>query len=149
METLGVPDASSVSEDEISESEDDTDHQQDEGGNEGDVNAGGKFPRQFELSEYVNDGECYKHVTETGDISMNSHQLQDILKKFSFNWFTLVDVVKEMLNDLNLEAVEQLLLDFAGQIPFLGLSLEEERLVEHSRQVYLCVKNSCQREQDV
>ena len=50
---------------------------------------------------------------------------------------------------LNLEAVEQLLLDFAGQIPLLGLSLEEERLVEHSRQAYLFVKNSCQTEQDV
>ena len=149
LETLGVPDANSVSEDEISESEDDTDHEQDEGGDEGYVNAGGAFPHQFELSEYVNDGECYKHVTETGDISMNSHQLQDILKKCSFNWFTFVDVVKEMLHDLNLEAVEQLLLDFAGQIPFLGLNLEEERLVEHSRQAYLFVKNSCQREQDI
>ena len=70
---------------------------------EGDVNAGGDFPHQ-----------CDKHVTETGVISMNSHQLQDILKKCRFNWFTFVDVVKEMLHDLNLEAVEQLLLDFAG-----------------------------------
>jgi len=149
LETLGVSDANSVSENEISESKEDTDHEQDEGGDEGDVNAGGEFPHQFELSEYVNDGECYKHVTETGDISMNSHQLQDILKKCSLNWFTFVDVVKEMLHDLNLEAVEQLLLDFAGQIPFLGLSLEEERLVEHSRQAYLFIKNSFQREQDV
>ena len=97
--SLGVSDANSVSEDEISESGDDTDHQQDEGGDEGDVNAGGKFPHQFELSKYINDGECYEHVTETDDISMNSHQLQVILKKCSFNWFTFVDVDKEMLHD--------------------------------------------------
>lgn len=87
-------------------------------------------------------------MTETGDISMNSHQLQDILRKCSFNWFRFVNVVKEMLHNLTLEAVEQLLLDFAGQIPFLGLNLKEERLIEHSRQAYLCVNVSRQREQD-
>ena len=147
--TLGVSDADSVSEDEISDSEVDTDHEEDaSNSNEGDVNEGGVLPHQFDISEYVNDGECYKHVTETGDISMNSHQLQDILRKCSFNWFRFVNVVKEMLHDLTLEAVEQLLLDFAGQIPFLGLNLEEERLIEHSRQAYLCVNGSRQREQD-
>ena len=65
-------------------------------------------------------------MTQTDDISMNSRQLQDILQKCSF------------------EAVEQLLLDFAGQIPFLGLSLVEERLVEHSQQTHLFVKKSCE-----
>ena len=149
LDTLGVSDADSVSEDEISDSEVDTDHEEDDSNsNGGDVNEGGVLPHQLELSEYVNDGECYKHVTETGDISMNSHQLQDILRKCSFNWFRFVNVVKEMLHDSTLEAVEKLLLDFAAQIPFLGLNLEEERLIEHSRQAYLCVKRSCQREQD-
>lgn len=97
LDTLGVSDADSVSEDEISDSEVDTDHEEDDSNsNGGDVNEGGVLPHQLELSEYVNDGECYKHVTETGDISMNSHQLQDILRKCSFNWFRFVNVVKEM-----------------------------------------------------
>lgn len=57
--TLGVSDADSVSEDEISDSEVDTDHEEDaSNSNEGDVNEGGVLPHQFDISEYVNDGEC-------------------------------------------------------------------------------------------
>ena len=53
------------------------------------------------------------------------------------------NVVEEMLHDS-----KQLLLDFAGQIPFSDLSQEEKRLVAHSRQAHLCVQRSFQREQD-
>lgn len=124
LESLGVRDGDTISEDEISESEADTE-EDDSNSNEGDVNKGeGVLPHQFELSEFVNNGECYKHVTETGDTSMNSHQLQDILRKCNFNWFGFVNIVSEMLQGSTREAVEQLLLDFAGQIPFLGLSLK-------------------------
>ena len=73
-----------MSEDEISDSEVDTDCEEDDGNsNERNVNVGGPLPHQFELSDYVNEGECCKHVTEVGDISMNSHQLQDFLRKCS------------------------------------------------------------------
>lgn len=87
LATLGVCDVVCGSEDETSDSEVDNDHEEDDRNpNERDLNERGVLTHQFELSDFVNDGECYKHVPETGDLSMNSHQLQDILRKCSFNW---------------------------------------------------------------
>ena len=45
-------------------------------------------PHEFQLGG--NSDDCYKHRSETGDVFMNSHQLLDILKSCSFNWFQFV-----------------------------------------------------------
>ena len=43
---------------------------------------------------------------------MNSHQVLDILKSCSFNWFAFVMALKSKLTDITDEALKQLLLDF-------------------------------------
>ena len=37
------------------------------------------FPGEFQLKDVVNEGETYKHATDTGSVFMNSHQLCDVL----------------------------------------------------------------------
>ena len=68
---------------------------------------------------------------------MNSHQLLDILKNCDLNWFHFVSVIQGMLSNITDEALQQLLLDFGGQLSFLGLSIDEERIIEQSCQAYL------------
>ena len=97
----------------------------------------GVIPHQFQLRDYMNSDETYKHVTETEGVYMNSHQLLDILRKCALNWFEFVMILQRLLSNISDEALHQLLLDFGGQIAFLGLSVEEERVIEQSRQAYL------------
>lgn len=97
----------------------------------------GVIPHQFQLRDYMNSDETYKHVTETEGVYMNSHQLLDILRKCALNWFEFVMIPQRLLSNISDEALHQLLLDFGGQIAFLGLSVEEERVIEQSRQAYL------------
>ena len=98
---------------------------------------GGLIPHQFQLSDNLNSDETYKHVTDTEGVYMNSHQLLDILRKCDLNWFEFVMILQSTLSTITDEALQQLLLDFGGQISFLGLSIEEERVIEQSRQAYL------------
>ena len=98
------------------------------------------FPGELQLKDVVNEGETYKHATDTGSVFMNSHQLCDVLRKCDLNWFSFVEVLKELVNGTS-EVLNQLLLDFTGQLSFVGLSEDEEKVVEQSRQAFLC----CQR----
>ena len=95
------------------------------------------LPHQFQLSDGFNSEEAYKPVSETGGVYMNSHQLLDISKNCDLNWFQFVSVIQGMLSNITDEALQQLLLDFGGQLSFLGLSIDEERIIEQSRQAYL------------
>lgn len=63
-----------------------------------------------------NNGECYKHQSETDGVYMNSHQLLDILRSCSFNWFEFVMCLKSKFTNVTKEAFGQLLLDFGGQL---------------------------------
>ena len=94
------------------------------------------FPAELQLKD-VNEGETYKHTTDTGSVFMNSHQLCDVLRKCDLNWFSFVQVLKELVNGTS-EVLNQLLLDFSGQLSFVGLSEDEEKVVEQSRQAFLC-----------
>lgn len=95
------------------------------------------FPGELQLRDVVNEGEAYQKGTDTGSVFMNSHQLRDILRKCDLNWFSFVKVFKEMVNGTS-EVLNQLLLDFSGQLSFVGLSADEEKVVEQSRQAFLC-----------
>lgn len=95
----------------------------------------------------MTEDETYKHQGETSGIYMNSHQLLDILKKSNFNWFQFVMVLQDILKDITEEAENQLL-DFAGQLSFLGISQQNERMAEQSRQAYLEAKRELEREQN-
>lgn len=68
---------------------------------------------------------------------MNQHQLLDILKNCDLNWFQFVSVIQGTLGNITDEDLQQLLLDFGGQLSFLGLSIDEERIIVQSRQKYL------------
>ena len=103
--------------------------------------------RQLDLSNFTNADECYKHQTDIGDVEMNSHQLVDILRKCELNWFQFVEVITEMLQ-LSKEAIDQLLLDFSGQLSYLGLSTDDEKVIEQSRQAYLLHERLEERRRD-
>ena len=68
---------------------------------------------------------------------MNSHQVLDILKSCSFNWFSFVMALKSKLPDITEQALNQLLLDFGGQLSFLNLDEGDLDLAERSRQAFL------------
>ena len=92
-------------------------------------------PQEFQLDE--SSDECFKHQSETSEIYMNSHQVLDILKSCSFNWFAFVMALKSKLTDITDEALNQLLLDFGGQLSFMDLDESDLDIAERSRQAFL------------
>ena len=68
---------------------------------------------------------------------INTHQLMDLLQVCELNWFQFAFVIEDQLSPITPEALAQLLLDFSGQIPFMGLTNEIESKIEYSRQAYL------------
>ena len=90
----------------------------------------GDMPHQFSLSKQITESACYQ----------NSHQLMDILKSCELNWFSFVEVIKEKMNDYSKEAIDQLLLDFSGQLHLFNLEEREEMIIEQSRQAFLLVQ---------
>ena len=66
----------------------------------------GDMAHQFSLSKEVTESTCYQ----------NSHQLMDLLRSCELNWFSFVEVIKEKMIDYSKEAIDQLLLDFGGQL---------------------------------
>lgn len=59
----------------------------------------------------------------------------DKLRGVSFNWFAFVSLLEEQFKtyDYMSTVIDQFLVDFASQLPNLGLTEEEQRLTEHSR----------------
>ena len=106
-----------------------------------------KHPHEFQFSDFVNEVETYKHITDTGTVFLNTHQLYDILEKCDLNWFYFVRVLKDMLS-VTKEVSNQLLLDFSGQLPFMGFSEEKEKLIEQSRQAFLSSERMAENTQD-
>ena len=106
-----------------------------------------KHPHEFQFSDFVNEVETYKHITDTGTAFMNTHQLYDILEKCDLNWFYFVRVLKDLLR-VTKEVSNQLLLDFSGQLPFMGLSEEKEKLIEQLRQAFLSSERMVENTQD-
>lgn len=92
-------------------------------------------PQEFQLDG--NSDECFKHQSETSEIYMNSHQVLDILKSCSFNWFAFVMALKSKLTDITDEALNQLFLDFGGQLSFMDLDESDFDIAERSCQAFL------------
>ena len=90
---------------------------------------------EFSLPE--NPDIC-KQVTETGETYLNTHQLMDLLQECQLNWYCFAEVMKQKLASHGKEhLLDQVLLDFSGQIPFLNITLHDEKLIEQGRQAYL------------
>lgn len=129
----------------------------DDGGNDVDGNCGGDGEGDRRISSQVNgdhaestqdltstqvddrhefqlSNEQYKHISDTGECYMSTHQLLDILRKCNLNWLEFVCVLQVSMPE---HVLEQVPLDFARQLPFLDLSENDERIIEQSRQVYL------------
>lgn len=90
----------------------------------------GDMAHQFSLSKEITESACYQ----------NSHQLMDILKSCELNWFSFVEVIKEKMKDYSKEAIDQLLLDFSGQLYLFNLDEREELIIEQSRQAFLLAR---------
>ena len=82
---------------------------------------------QFSLSKEITETTCYQ----------NSQQLMDIVKSCALNWFSFVEVIKEKMNDYSKEAIDELLLDFGGQLHLFNLEERKELIIEQSRQAFL------------
>ena len=72
-------------------------------------------------------------------IDVNSIVVLDKLREVSFNWFALVSLLEEQFKTQGYTSAvfDQFLVDFASQLPNLGLTEEEQRLTEHSRIAHL------------
>jgi len=97
--------------------------------NEGQPNVH-SFKDKFELP-------LSKERSSTGEAFMNTNQLLDCLKSCRLNWIAFANSLKNEMPTLSTEALDQLLLDFASQLPYLNLEENEEQLIEQSRQIYL------------
>ena len=102
----------------------------------------GKAEGSHEFSLPENPDIC-KQVTETGETYLNTHQLMDLLQECQLNWYCFAEVMKQKLASHGKEhLLDQVLLDFSGQIPFLNITLHNEKLIEQSRQAYLADQRS-------
>lgn len=90
----------------------------------------GDMAHLFSLGKEITESACYQ----------NSHQLMDILKSCELNWFSFVEVIKEKMKDYSKEAIDQLLLDFSGQLHLFNLEEREELIIEQSRQAFLLAR---------
>ena len=66
----------------------------------------------------------------------------DVLRNCGYNWFEFVACAEEEMFKCgyNEGVLNQFLIGFAGQLSELGLSKEEEKLVEHTRQAFLALR---------
>ena len=87
-----------------------------------------EIAHQFSLS---------KQIYDTGSVYQNSHELMDLLRACELNWFLFVEVIEQKLSSYTKAAIDQILLDFSGQIQLLKLNEREESIVEQSKQAYL------------
>ena len=78
-----------------------------------------------------------KQITDTGSVYQNSHELMDLRRACELNWFLFVEVLKQKLNSYTKAVIDQILLDFSGQLHLPKLNEREESIVEQSRQAYL------------
>lgn len=78
-----------------------------------------------------------KQITDTGSVYQNSQELMDLLRACELNWFLFVEVIEQKLSGYTKAAIDQILLDFCGQIQLLKLNEKEESIIEQSRQAYL------------
>ena len=76
-----------------------------------------------------------KQITDTR--SVYSHELMDLLRACERNWFLFVEVIEQKLSGHTKAAIDQILLDFCGQIQLHKLNEKEESIIEQSRQAYL------------
>ena len=60
-----------------------------------------------------------------------------MLRESNLNWFVFVDELMVLLRQYNNSVIEQVLLDFAHNMAFIDFTVEEERLIQQSRQAYL------------
>ena len=90
----------------------------------------------FESSASENDE---KENYELEAVEVNYVVVLEILKESSWNWFSFVILLEEHLKNkgYSLAVFDQVLMDFAAQLPNLCLSDEEMRLTEQSRISYL------------
>lgn len=61
----------------------------------------------------------------------------DLLRACELNWFLFVEVIEQKLSGYTKAAIDQILLDFSGQIQLLKLNEREDSITEQSRQAYL------------
>ena len=100
------------------------------GGTEGIGHTGQDGRREFQLRDD-------QHMGETGECCMNTHQFLYVLYDCNLNWLAFAYELEQAFPNVGEHALEQLLLEFAGQLSFLNLNLNDGRIIEQSRQVYL------------
>ena len=88
----------------------------------------------------VTQHSVFDAVKSTTMFDINLVIALDVFKNCGYNWFEFVTCVTEEMSKCgyNDGLLYQFLIDFAAQIPDLGLSEEDEKkLVEHTRQAFL------------
>ena len=90
----------------------------------------------------VTQHSVFDAVKSTTMFNINLVIALDVLKNCGYNWFEFVARVEEEMSKCgyNDGVLNQFLIDFAGQISYLGLSEEDEKLVEHTRQAFLALR---------
>lgn len=75
------------------------------------------------------------------ELDVNSTLILDVLREVELNWFSFVIVLepKFQKHGYSQEVFDQFLCDFAGQLPNLGLSVDEFSLL-NSHVRLICLK---------
>ena len=99
-----------------------------------------KMHKPGETRIETNNEQCFKNHSEANDILLNSHELLDILKLCSYNWFEFVSFLQSRFSNSSDEALSQLLLEFGCQLSSLNLEESDMIAAERSREAFLLVE---------
>ena len=85
----------------------------------------------------TSDCKAHEQQKTTDGLLQDPHQLFNILKLCSFNWFEFVASLKSKFIHTTENALNQLLVDFGDQLSTLNLDKENMRTAERSREAFL------------
>ena len=85
----------------------------------------------------ASDSTGHEQQTLTDRSLPDPHNLFDVLKLFSFNWFEFVAFLKSKFIHMTEDALGQCLVDFGSQLSSLNLDEKDMKTAERSRQAFL------------
>ncbi|XP_028409254.1 uncharacterized protein LOC114531845 [Dendronephthya gigantea] len=109
----------------------------------------------FADEKQVVDDNSSNYISQQNDLpditrEIKSEDILDVLKQTKFNWFALEEAISQKFPLLPKETINQSLSTISEQLPCLpSLSKEDNMLLKQSRQAFILVNNSSEKEEDL
>lgn len=80
---------------------------------------------------------------------LSAHQLFDILRKCSLNWFEFVKEIQDTFKTTAADTIQELLLDFEGKLSSIEITPEDKKIIDQSHKAYIQSESLQKKQQDI